>query len=70
MKIPEFVDWLLRQDQSLEIGVVELQTEYKDYSGKEETQLNSFCFTIPEEQSYVQHGVLILGKLGSVKYMD
>ena len=63
MKIPEFIDWLLKQDQQLEVGIVELQTEYKEYSGKEETQLNTFCFTMPEEQSSVQNGVLILGNI-------
>lgn len=67
MKIPEFIDWLISQDQSLEVGVVELQTEYKEYSGKEETRLNTFCFTIPEEQSSIQHGVLILGTVGQPK---
>ena len=67
MKIPEFINWLLTQDQSLEVGVIELQTEYKEYSGKEETQLNTFCFTMPEEQASIQHGVLILGKVGQSK---
>lgn len=67
MKIPEFINWLLTQDQSLEVGIIELHTEYKEYSGKEETQLNTFCFTMPEEQSSIQHGMLILGKIGPSK---
>lgn len=78
MRIPEFIEWLLRQDQSLEIGVVELNTEYKEYSGREETQINSFCFTVPEEQSNIENGVLILGSVvnpvhrttDSVKFLE
>lgn len=61
MKIPAFIAWLNKQDQRLEIAVIEQYTECKDYSEKDETQVKSFLFSDPDEQTKVEHGVLILG---------
>lgn len=63
MKIPALINWLMKQDQRLEVTVIEKYTEYKDYSGKEETNINSVCFHDPNKQSSIEHGVLILGSL-------
>jgi hypothetical protein len=67
MNVREFIKWLDKQDQELEVCVVEYQ-EYGDwgYDGENEvyvdvTTANAVCFDDPSRQSQTTDYSLILG---------
>lgn len=67
MKVHEFISWLEKQDQNLEVCVVEYE-EGSDwcYDGQEEvykeyTTATAVCFDDPDKQSSKTQFSLILG---------
>lgn len=63
MNVAQFIKWLEKQPQHLEVCVVEVSTD--DMSGafgdESTTTANSVCFDDPQLQSRVTDYVLVLG---------
>ena len=67
MKLKEFIKWLEKQDQELEVNVVEYQEDgYYRFDGESEVYVesntaNAVCFDDPSRQSQTTDYSLILG---------
>lgn len=60
MKVSEFIKWLEKQPQHLEVSVLEVEPGY-DGGGDEYTRTEAVCFDDPQMQSRQTKLSLILG---------
>lgn len=61
MKVAQFIKWLEKQDQSLEVCVIQADTEHQDGGTCGEIFVESVCFDDPTLQSSKTEFCLILG---------